>query len=167
MGSGSGKAKGAQFERDTCVQLSLWVSGGKHQDLFWRSAMSGGRATQGRKSGVMLRRQAGDVTATSAEGCNLTDTFLVECKHYRSLDLMGFLLKEKGNLAAFWKVLMVEALNYNKVPLLIAKQNFYPTIVVSTIGSLPCPASATFRNEGELALFQTLLDTNYTLRCAP
>jgi len=45
MRKGGGKAKGASFERDICRRLSLWVSAGKQEDVFWRSAMSGGRST--------------------------------------------------------------------------------------------------------------------------
>src|SRR5215216_6431446 len=37
--------KGPQWEREVCRALSLWVTNGERVDVFWRSAMSGGRAT--------------------------------------------------------------------------------------------------------------------------
>src|SRR5687767_11847864 len=102
------KAKGSQFERVVCKQLSLWVSGGKQQDCFWRSAMSGGRATVRNKSAAgrvrrTVVRQGGDIASVAPEGHALTDKFYVECKNYKQLALDRFLLLNTGNLAKFWK----------------------------------------------------------------
>src|ERR1700686_1673675 len=115
MRSGGGKGKGSSFERKVCKALSLWVSAGKHVDLFWRSAMSGGRATVAHRRQIVQSeaagttwpsappvRQAGDITAVAPEGHKLTDLFLVECKHYRDLDFDLFIFK-KGRLYQFWK----------------------------------------------------------------
>jgi hypothetical protein len=61
MRKGGGKQKGSQFERDVCRELSLWVSHGKQEDVYWRSAMSGGRSTvaalKGARSGLRLCQQ--------------------------------------------------------------------------------------------------------------
>ena len=54
MRKGGGKAKGSSFERLICKELSLWITGGEHQDVFWRSAMSGGRSTVAMKKGDKL-----------------------------------------------------------------------------------------------------------------
>jgi hypothetical protein len=121
LGSGS-KAKGSKFEREVCQKLSLWVTGGEKRDVFWRSAMSGGRATVGAKSGRDHARQAGDVCAVAPEGHALTGTYYIECKFVRSLRLDRFLLGS-GPLAAFWRVAAREADRYGRAPLLIAKQN--------------------------------------------
>jgi len=130
MKQGGGKQKGAAFERKICQQLSLWVSDGEAKDLFWRSAMSGGRATVARKRGQKLARQAGDVTAIAPEGHQLTEQFYIELKHVANLALARFLLEGTGKLAEFWRTACVEADAYSKSPLLIAKQNRYPTLVM-------------------------------------
>jgi len=136
MKAGGGKQKGAAFERRICQQLSLWVSDGTAKDLFWRSAMSGGRATVARKRGHKLARQAGDVTAVAFEGHQLTDSFYIELKHVADLALSRFLLEGTGTLAKFWETTCTEANAYSKHPLLIAKQNRYPVFVVTRRGDM-------------------------------
>ncbi len=123
------KAKGSAFERDTCKKLSLWVSGGTHTDLFWRSAMSGGRATVGRKSGKTLTHQAGDISAVHPDGHQLTDVYYVECKFYKNLEL-GLFLFGRGTLARFWLEVKKSAEIYDRRPWLLAKQNRLPTLLI-------------------------------------
>lgn len=118
------KQKGGEFERETCKHLSLWVTGGERRDSFWRSAMSGGRATVA-KGAV---RQAGDICAVAEEGHSLTDRFYLECKFYKDLNIDRFFLEAKGAMAGFWRTTCQEAEKYGKVPALIAKQNLYPTL---------------------------------------
>jgi hypothetical protein len=130
MRPGGGKQKGAQFEREVCKRLSLWVSEGKDEDLFWRSAMSGGRATVAGKSGKKLNRQAGDISAVSKEGCSLTDRFYIECKHVANLSLEGMLLNDNGLLASFWDECTNQAREYKKAPMLIARQNRWRSALV-------------------------------------
>lgn len=127
----NGKQKGGQFERDVCRKLSLWVSGGKQSDLFWRSAMSGGRATVGRHKGQSIR-QAGDITAVAPEGHVLTDRFYIECKFYKNLDILSFIFHGKGKLSQFWKDTIREADRHDELePMLIAKQNNFPTLIIT------------------------------------
>jgi hypothetical protein len=143
---GRGKRIGSKFERDTCKALSLWVSRGKHVDLFWRSAMSGGRATVARKKGIVVR-QDGDITAVRPEGHVLTDKFFIECKHYKNLNFPAFFLKGQGILADFWLKAVEEAAISNKQPLLIAKQNNMPTVVVAPInGTIANKLSESYQN---------------------
>jgi hypothetical protein len=129
MRKGGGKQKGASFERSVCKQLSLWMSHGTREDLYWRSAMSGGRATVAARKGTRLTAQAGDITAIDPEGEPLTRQFLLECKHYKNLQFSG-LLNGTGELSKFWKKLKDDSDSYLKRPLLIARQNSYPTIAV-------------------------------------
>lgn len=129
MKTGSGKQKGSAFERKVCKQLSLWVSHGKKEDLFWRSAMSGGRATVARSRGRDVR-QAGDITAVAPEGHELTNAAYIECKHYRDLALTAFVLEGRGTLAKFWFRTRDEALKRQKFPWLVAKQNRLPTLLL-------------------------------------
>lgn len=130
MRRGGGKAKGSAFERMCCKQLSLWVTAGKNQDAFWRSAMSGGRATVAARSGVLLRRQAGDISAVAPEGHQLTSYYYIECKFVRSLDIEAFLFRGKGKLALFWKTACTEAKRHKLKPLIIARQNRCPDLLI-------------------------------------
>jgi hypothetical protein len=123
---GKGKRKGSKFERVICKLFSRWVSGGKREDLFWRSAMSGGRATVARGK----VRQSGDLTAVAPEGHVLTDYWFIECKTGFGLSVGLFLLRGMGPLAKFWKVARREAVKYGKEPMLVARQSGLPTIVV-------------------------------------
>ena len=134
MGRAS-KAKGSGFERLVCRKLSLWVSQGKNEDLFWRSSLSGGRATVAQRKGRNVR-QAGDICAVSPEGHVLTDVYFVECKNYRNLGIGHFLVADRGPLVKFWKIACKEAKKYNRKPMLIAKQSGLPVLVVVNIGHL-------------------------------
>ena len=126
----SGKAKGSLFERNICKQLSRWVTRGKKEDVFWRSAMSGGRATRAASQGKDLSRQAGDICAVAPEGHDLTNVYYIECKHYRDLAIDSFFIKQSGILTKFWLKTVKEARKYKKSPMLIAKQNNMPTLVI-------------------------------------
>ncbi len=89
--------------------------------------MSGGRATVAARKGTRLAAQAGDITAIDPSGEPLTRKFLIECKHYKSLEIGG-LIKGTGVLSGFWRLLKLQSVEYQKLPLLIAKQNQYPVI---------------------------------------
>ena len=161
MQRGKGKAKGSAFERATCKQLSLWVSHGKDEDLFWRSAISGGRATQGMKVGKKLRRQAGDICSVSAEGCVLTDQFFIECKHYRDLNILSFLINRRGRLAQFWETACREAKKHKKGPMLIAKQNNCPTLLIMFPYELPIKPIVSVPGICDVAFFDTMLKLKF------
>lgn len=130
MRAGGGKAKGAKFERDVCQRLSLWVTQGHKRDCFWRSAMSGGRATLGKRKGHDMARQAGDICAVASEGHVLTDRFYIECKHVKNLSLTAFMLQGAGQLVRYWAKACDEARDHGRYPMLIAKQNGRPIIVL-------------------------------------
>ncbi len=80
MKAGGGKQKGNAFEREICKMLSLWWSGNKRDDVFYRSQSSGGRATQRAKKGQTTSNHYGDVAATDAEGLPFTKFVTVEIK---------------------------------------------------------------------------------------
>lgn len=77
-------AKGSAFERDICKQLSRWWTGGKRDDVFWRSSQSGGRATQRMKSGKRTYGSYGDITAVDPIGEPLLKLFTIELKRGRA-----------------------------------------------------------------------------------
>lgn len=64
-------AKGPQFERDVCRQLSLWWTGGERDDVFWRTHGSGARATTRHKAGKRTAGQYGDIAASDPVGAAL------------------------------------------------------------------------------------------------
>lgn len=126
MLSGSArKRKGSAFERDICKRLSLWVSAGKKTDCFWRSAMSGGRATVS-----AAVRQCGDICAVAPEGNPLADFFYFECKHNRDLQIIGWLLSGTGKLPEFWRTAEKQASDHGRRPLLIFRQNQFPIMFI-------------------------------------
>lgn len=130
MRRGGGKAKGASFERHIAKLLSLWVTDGEREDVFWRSAMSGGRATVRNRDGMKINvRQAGDICAVSFEGHNLVDNYYIELKHVKKLALDQFIVKGTGPLAGFWKIAEREARKHGKSPVIIARQNGWPDLV--------------------------------------
>jgi hypothetical protein len=126
------KAKGGKFERDICKALSHWVSNHKRDDLFWRSAMSGGRSTVAAKSGKKLNAQCGDITSVDPMGNSLTDWCYFECKHLRKCSLDDLVKRNygKGSLLAIWHKTRHEALRYDdRNPVLIFRQNLWPTVL--------------------------------------
>lgn len=128
MRAGGGKSKGAQFERDICKRLSLWISADKHEDVFWRSSMSGGRSTVAFARGKRLAAQAGDISSIHPLGHTFIEKYLLECKTYRDLDYVG-LLSKRGKLVQFWQEATRQAKLYDKKPVLIAKQNQQPITI--------------------------------------
>ena len=128
--SSLGKQKGAAFEREICKRLSLWVSEGKREDVFWRSAMSGGRATLLARSGKQAA--LGDVSAVHALGHTLINHVHIECKFYQNLGVESFFYRQGGKLEAFRVELCNQEKTSGKLTWLIAKQNRRPTLVVSS-----------------------------------
>ena len=145
MRSGGGKQKGASFEREICVLLSSWISSGTQEDVFWRSAMSGGRATVAMKRGKRLTSQVGDISCIDPAGNRFIRAFAPECKFYANLDYSG-LLTGKGKLLSFWQEINKQASQHGKHPIMFARQNRLPTTVCLThsgIQTLDFPAHKT------------------------
>lgn len=126
MRQGGGKQKGGRYEREISVALSQWITGGARDDVFWRSAMSGGRATV-RGTDV---RQAGDICAVAPEGHVLCDRYFIECKCVSKLGLDQAIIKGTGPLMNYWRKAENQATLHNKKPILIAKQNGWPSLII-------------------------------------
>lgn len=131
MKAGGGKAKGGAFEREVCQKLSKWISYGERDDIFWRSAMSGGRTTVGLKKGIARNTQAGDITSIDPLGNKLTNRFIIECKFYRNIQLQSMMFgKPKENsIFEFWTKLFKDSQKLNKEMMLIIKQNGWPALL--------------------------------------
>lgn len=92
-----GKAKGNKFERDICTRLSLWWSGDKRDDLFWRTGGSGGRANVRSQKGKKTHGQHGDICATHPDGDSLINRLTIELKRgYNRRTVADLLDKPKG-----------------------------------------------------------------------
>ncbi len=72
--------KGSGFERAFCSQLSLWWSGGTSDDLFWRTAGSGGRSTNRKKRGKTADKGCGDICSTDPSSEPFMKVFCLELK---------------------------------------------------------------------------------------
>jgi hypothetical protein len=99
-------SKGSQYERDTCTQLSLWWSENKNDSIFWRTSMSGGRATTRAKQGKKTAFAYGDVTFTDPIGKPFISKCLLELKrgYTKDISILDFLDKNKGEplLLKWW-----------------------------------------------------------------
>jgi len=74
--------KGPNFERLIPRELSLWWSGGKRDDIFWRVKGSGGRAkTRLRTKKVTTYGQHGDIKAEDPIGAPLLTVITLELKN--------------------------------------------------------------------------------------
>ena len=72
--------KGPAYERWLCKKLSLWWTAGREDDVFWRTAGSGGRATARAARGRRTAAAAGDLCAVDARGAAFTRWVAVELK---------------------------------------------------------------------------------------
>lgn len=96
--------KGSKFERDMCRLLSKWWSGGKRDDLFWRSAGSGAMAKTRSKVGKKTYGQYGDIAATDPEGTKLLRVFTIELKRgYNKNSFVEMLDKEDKACKQTWE----------------------------------------------------------------
>ena len=73
-------AKGSSFERELCKDLSEWWTRDRRDDVFWRTAGSGARATTRGKRGRKTAGAAGDVCATDPIGDPFTRLITLELK---------------------------------------------------------------------------------------
>ncbi len=73
-------AKGGAFEREVSVLLSKWWTGGKKEDVFYRSTSSGARFTARFKRGKQTSDHHGDICSIDVCGKPFTDTFSSELK---------------------------------------------------------------------------------------
>ena len=136
MRAGGGKTKGSAFERKVCVDLSHWISGNFRDDLFWRSAMSGGRATVGKKQGINRRTQMGDITAIAGDSifarraAILQERAIIECKCLKTIQLEKLIYEREG--AVVDALRQIEELGDIRAPVVIAKQDRKPALIISS-----------------------------------
>lgn len=98
--------KGSRFEREICKLLSCWwskeICNKQRDDIFWRTSISGGRATIRAKKGKETFGSQGDVTAIDPIGCPLLKVFTIELKRgYSNLSITDLITKQKSKLLDF------------------------------------------------------------------
>jgi hypothetical protein len=168
-GGAASKRKGSAFERELCRDLSLWVSRAEHEDLFWRSAISGGRATN-RVAKHGAQKVSGDICSVREEGHIFTNWWHIEAKHVRDMNLTSFALNDTGFLATEWRRCVRQATSHRKLPMLIVKQNRYPVIVVLQGGVLDSPYLPLLslpRSNCVINLFGNVIGRPYTIPRMP
>jgi len=127
--------KGSQFEREVCKILSLWWTDGKREDVFWRTAGSGARATQRNKIGKKTFGQDGDVQATDPIGQPLIDLCSIEIKRgYSKNTIFDILDKPKKAKLQIYEQFINQSCKENKNSgaiywMLITRRNRRETIV--------------------------------------
>ncbi len=98
---GKGQGKGSDFERTVCRDLSKWWSTDGDTDvLFWRTASSGGRATNNTKKGKSTTQaHCGDICALDARGAQLTQLITFELKRGYTSAILHALLDRSDSAA--------------------------------------------------------------------
>ena len=130
--------KGAQWERAVCQQMSIWVSGGTRDDLYWRAAMSGGRATLASRKGRANRfSTVGDISAVDMMGMPFLEKFSIECKFYKDLRMEQPAFGLFGEREIIWDKPLAEAQDKGKHVIVAAKQNRKrPIALISHAGAV-------------------------------
>lgn len=123
MKKGGGKAKGSQWERDFCKDLSLWWSDGKDKDIFWRTHSSGARKG--------ISEESGDVMSVKSCGNPFTNKCIIELKCTSAKDMLLNIINlgSKSIIMKWWFKLQNEAKLLDRIPLLIIKFSSRNTLV--------------------------------------
>jgi hypothetical protein len=130
----AGHNKGGKFERDVSRMLSLWWSGGKNDDVFWRTAGSGGRATMRGRRGKSTA-QVGDIAAVDPSGEPFIAKVVLELKRgYGKFDLLDLIDSrgKKPKLVEFLVQLKEEmVLSRRPYGWLVFQRDFHKPVVVT------------------------------------
>lgn len=113
MKKGAGKQKGGEFERYISKILSLWWTQDldkPRDDIFWRTAGSGARATNRTKQKKKTAYEYGDITFIDPVGKPLIDTFLIECKkgYTKEVDILDLFHNKNSILFTWWSKALSE-----------------------------------------------------------
>jgi len=92
--------------------------------------MSGGTATTRAKRGVKAAALAGDVSSIDIDSHWLVRNWYIEVKHYADLQILRGFTHNSGKLHRFWLRTVQEAAYYGKQPMLLAKQDRLPELLI-------------------------------------
>lgn len=130
MKTGGSKNKGSEFERLVGKKISLWLSQGQRKDLICRTVLSGGQFT------VSGLGNPGDLMAQHPLAFKFFEKFVLECKHWKNVEMIRFLAADDCGLYKALKKVQREADKHQKFYMLIVRQNhqkimlFMPTQAV-------------------------------------
>jgi hypothetical protein len=79
------KTLGNNYEREVAKKLSLWITNNEREDVIWREASSGARATYRKKQGKETI-QDGDFIATDLSFDWFTKFFFIDSKCYKEFN---------------------------------------------------------------------------------
>lgn len=105
-------AKGSNFEREICKDLSRWWTQDEDRDdVFWRSSNSGGRATVRGRKGKKTYGHAGDIAAVDPIGEPLLKFVTIEVKRgYSSHTFAALLDRPKKAAQQTWEAWIQQAI---------------------------------------------------------
>ena len=129
MRKGGGKPKGNSFENKMAKEMSRWITQGRRFDVFDRNPSSGAKATMHKKTGGHYANQTGDIVSLDDDGFRLMKHFVLECKHYKEINIPGPLYRTKGGIPGWWKKVKMEAFDVDREPMLLMKQNNRPILL--------------------------------------
>lgn len=142
MKKGAGANKGSSFEREICKELSLWWTDGDRDDIFWRTAGSGGRATNRMKRGLSTSGAYGDIMAVDASGADLLRLVCFELKRgYGQWCVLDAVDRRPGSkpsmVESFWMQASRSALDANaRYAVVIFRRDQKQTMIMSSEGLL-------------------------------
>ena len=130
-----GSVKGSNFEREICKKLSLWWSEDLRDDIFWRTSISGARATTRSKKGQGTSYSQGDVTFIDPVGKPFIAACLIEIKrgYTNEISVLDFIDRKRGEplLWKWWRRLEKDRRQIRrKYSLLIFKRNQRRTCIM-------------------------------------
>ena len=174
MKAGSGKRKGGSFENKMCKALSIWWSEGTRDDLFARTASSGGRFTLRKKTNKGTANQEGDITSTTPEGLLLIQSCCFEMKNgYKGWSIMDLLdkpeRKGKSTPQTFELFYQQASETKSKWPIIIAKKDgrkeliFYPMDLhnkIRSVSGLHIPEHLVYRTGKNCIVDVTMIGMN-------
>jgi len=136
MRPGGGKNKDSSFERKICKDLHLWTLDGKDDGkgpIYWRTPGSGAKATRDKSQNILNERMSGDIMYLRDEGKAFLNTFYIEIKSYKSIGIGSLVWWQKvrkgQNAYQWWYRAIQEAMDINRRPMLIMKENTKPTLL--------------------------------------
>jgi hypothetical protein len=103
-------SKGSSFERQVCGDLSRWWTYGERDDVFWRTAGSGGRATTRQQRGKQTAGGHGDIAAVDPIGEPLMRAFCFELKRGYNRDTVHHVIDRPDRAAEqVWEAFVAQA----------------------------------------------------------
>lgn len=83
----------------------------------------------------------GDIMAIDSLGQPLIDRLVIECKRYKSADVLRFIAQDSGLVRDWWDTVCLQASCARKTPCLILKEDRRPIVMV-----LPNAQTSVFHN---------------------